>query len=99
MQVDDPVHEVEADEADGKYDSRILVDVAGRDSVQLVDVLTRVDEVLGCWGRGFLVCPPVDSVLQRTALRVNLRIVNFEPYLLEQRARPKPRTTYKVHNT
>lgn len=99
VQVDDPVHEVEADEADGKHDTGILVDVAGCDSVQLVDILARVDEVLGCWSRGFLVCTAVDSVLQRTALRVDLGIVNFEPYLLEQRARPKPQTTYKVHNT
>jgi hypothetical protein len=30
---------------------------------------------------------------------VDLGIVNFESYLLEQRAWPKPQTTYKVHNT
>jgi len=30
---------------------------------------------------------------------MGLGIVNFEPYLLEQRAWPKPQTTYKVHNT
>ena len=29
VQVDDPVHEVEADEGDGEDDAAILVDVAG----------------------------------------------------------------------
>jgi len=39
MQVDDPVHQVEAHKAHGEYDARVLVDVGGRDAQQLVDVL------------------------------------------------------------
>lgn len=82
MQVDDPVHEVEADEAHGEDDAGVLVDVAGRHAVQLVDVLPRVDQVLG--GRGLLVRSPVDRVLQRAALEVGLRVVHFEPHLLQR---------------
>lgn len=99
VQVDDPVHEVEADEAYGKHDAGILVDVTGCDSVQLVDVFARVDEMLGRRGSGLFVSTPIDRVLQSAALRVDLRVVNFESHLLEQRAWPKPQTTYKVHNT
>lgn len=39
MQVDDPVHQVEADEAHGEYDARVLVDIRWRDAQELVDVL------------------------------------------------------------
>jgi len=46
VQVDDPVHEVEANEAHREHDPRVLVDVTGRDAVQLVDVLARVHDVL-----------------------------------------------------
>lgn len=93
MQVDDPVHEVEADEAHREDDARVLVDVGWRDAVELVDVLPGVDEVLGGGGRGFLVrtaaalpaaSAAVDRALQRAPLAVSLRIVDFETHLLEQ---------------
>jgi len=44
MQVDDPVHQVEAHKAHGEYDARVLVDVGGRDAQQLVDVLYFGDQ-------------------------------------------------------
>ncbi|KAJ4429388.1 hypothetical protein ANN_21545 [Periplaneta americana] len=89
VQIDDPVHEVEADEADREDDARVLVDVAGGDAVQLVDVFARVNQVLGCLG-GLLVRPAVDGVLQRAPLRMGLGVVDFETHLLEQRAWPGP---------
>jgi hypothetical protein len=54
---------------------------------------------LWCRGCGLFVSASVDGILQSAALRVNLGIVDFESHLLEQRAWPKPQTTYKVHNT
>lgn len=92
VQVDDPVHKVETHEADGEHDARVLVDVAWSDSVQLVDVLPRVDEVLGRRPAGLFVGSPVHRVLEGAALRVGLWVVNLEPHLLEQRHGP---TTYK----
>lgn len=32
VQIDDPVHQVEADKTDRKYDARVLVDIRGRNS-------------------------------------------------------------------
>ena len=63
MKVDDPIHEVEADEADREHDAGVFVDVAGRDPVQLVDVFARVDEVLGGWSSSLFVSTAVDGVL------------------------------------
>jgi len=94
VQIDDPVHEVEADKAHRKHDPRVLVNVTGRDSVQFVDVLARVHDVLwGQWSDVAVVVPAaVDGVLQRTALEVVLWIVGFESHLLEQTG-----ITYKGH--
>ncbi len=36
VEVDDPVHQVEADEADGEEDAAVLVDVGGRDAAHLL---------------------------------------------------------------
>ncbi|PSN28971.1 hypothetical protein C0J52_28306, partial [Blattella germanica] len=91
VKVDDPVHQVETDETDRENDAGVFIDVAGCNSVELVDVFFGVDEMLGSWSCDFFVCTSVDGVFQRAALRVGLGIVNFEPYLLEQRAWPKPR--------
>ena len=44
VQVDDPVHEVEAGEADGEDDARVLVDVGRRGAVQLVQILALTDQ-------------------------------------------------------
>ena len=41
MLVDDPVHELEADEGDGEDDPGVLVNVGGRDAEHPVDVLGR----------------------------------------------------------
>lgn len=41
MQVDDPVHQVEADEAHGKHYPRVLVNVRWSDAEQFVNVLKR----------------------------------------------------------
>ena len=43
MQVDDPVHEIEADEADWEHDTRVLVDIRRRESVEFVEILARWD--------------------------------------------------------
>lgn len=43
VQIDDPIHEVEADEADGKDDAGVLVNVGWREAPQLVEILTRWD--------------------------------------------------------
>lgn len=43
MQIYNPVHEVEADEADGEDDSGVLVDVRRRETVEFVEVLARCD--------------------------------------------------------
>jgi len=93
VQVYDPVHEVKADEAHREHDPRVLVDVTGRDAVQLVDVLVGVHDVLRGDGRDVVVIPTaVDGVLQRTALEVVFRIVGLESHLLEQTG-----ITYKGH--
>lgn len=39
VQIYDPVHQVEANEADREHDARVLVDVRRSDTEQLVDVL------------------------------------------------------------
>ena len=39
VQVDDPIHEVEADETYREHDARVLVDVRRRTSVEFVEVL------------------------------------------------------------
>ena len=53
MQINDPVHEVEADETDGENDARIFVNVGRRESVQFVEIFTRRYHD----GRGFFVDP------------------------------------------
>lgn len=53
MQVDDPVHEIEADEADGEDDPRVLVNVGRRETVEFVEILARRDHD----GRRLLVDP------------------------------------------
>lgn len=44
MHVDDPVHEIEADETNGKDHSRVLVDIAGRDAEQSVQILLATQQ-------------------------------------------------------
>lgn len=44
VQVDDPVHEVEAHEADWKHYPGVLVNVRGSDAQQFVDILWRERE-------------------------------------------------------
>ena len=44
VQVDDPVHQVEADEADREEDAAVLVNVGGRDAAHLLQVLLAVKE-------------------------------------------------------
>ena len=39
VEVDDPVHEVEADEAHGEPDARVFVDVGGSAAVEFVQTL------------------------------------------------------------
>ena len=41
VQVNDPVHEIEADETDGEHDTRILVDIGWREAVEFVKILAR----------------------------------------------------------
>ena len=57
MLVDYPVHQLEADEGDGKEDSRVLVDITGGNAEHLVDVLWGDHRLWhesggGGWGRG-----------------------------------------------
>ena len=66
VQVNDPVHEIEADEADGEYDARILVDIGRREAVEFVQILARWQHD----GRGLLVHAwAVCDVVQRTVGR------------------------------
>lgn len=53
MQIDDPVHQIEADETNGEHDARILVDVGRCETPQFVEVFARRDHD----GRGFFVDP------------------------------------------
>jgi len=88
VQVDDPVHEVEAHEAHWEHDTGILVDVGGGAAIQLVQALVGVllghGVALG-GRRGLFVGPAVDGVLQGAALGVGLRVMNLVAYLLEER--------------
>nr|CAD7572422.1 unnamed protein product [Timema californicum] len=43
VEVDDPIHEVETNETHGEHYTRVLIDIARRDPVQLVDVFGGVD--------------------------------------------------------
>ena len=57
MLVDYPVHQLEADEGDGKYNSRVLVNITGRDAEHLVNILGShhglgYQSRGGGWGRG-----------------------------------------------
>lgn len=91
MQVDYPVHKIEAHEAHREHDPGVLVDVGGGDAVQLVDVLVGVDDVLGDGSGRLLVTAAVAApaavhrALQGAALAVRLWVVHFETHLLEQR--------------
>ena len=49
VEVDDPVHEVEAGEGDGEEDAGVLVNVGGRDAAHLLQVLLAVEQ-----GRGLV---------------------------------------------
>jgi hypothetical protein len=44
VQVDDPVHQVEADEADGEENAAVLVNVGGGDAAHLLQVLLAVEQ-------------------------------------------------------
>lgn len=46
MQIDDPIHQIEANEADGKYDARVFVDIRGRNTQQFVDILQNTTKEL-----------------------------------------------------
>lgn len=58
MQIDDPVHEIEADETDGKDDARVLVNVGRRETPQFVEILARRDHDGRCF---FVDARPVDD--------------------------------------
>lgn len=81
VQVDDPVHQIEADEADREHNAGVLVNITGGHAVQLVDVLPWMDQMLR---RRLLIRPTVDCVLQCPTLKVGLGIVHFKPHLLKQ---------------
>ena len=49
MQIYDPVHEIEAYEADREDNARVLVDVGRRETVEFVEVLARCDHDSTCF--------------------------------------------------
>lgn len=55
VQVDDPVHQVEADEADREHDAGILVDIRRRDTWRnrTIYALSCLDTGSGCDRSGF----------------------------------------------
>lgn len=66
VQVNDPVHEIEADKADGEYDARIFVDIGRREAVEFVQILARWQHD-GC---GLLINAwPIGDVVQRAVGR------------------------------
>lgn len=42
VQIDDPVHQIEAYKADGKHNARIFVNIRGRNAQKLVNILQGI---------------------------------------------------------